>query len=134
MLYPMIFLITWTLLICAALGALRFIAVQKRQVNPKQYLVMSGYEEPTYLKKISRHYNNLLEQPILFYLACVLTISMSIESNALVYLSWGYLVSRLLHSFVHMGRNNALHRMGIFTISMMILLAIWIQIALQLSA
>ena len=134
MLYPMIFLIIWTLLICCALGALRFIAVQKRQVNPKLYLVMSGYDEPTYLKKISRHYNNLLEQPILFYLACVLAISLNLESDTLVYLGWGYLASRLLHSAIHMGRNNALHRMGIFTISMLILLAIWIQVALLITA
>jgi hypothetical protein len=134
MLYPMLALIIFTILVCASLGILRFLSVQKRQVNPKLYLLMSGYDEPNHLKKINRHYINLLEQPILFYLACILAISQDIQSSALIYLSWSYLAVRLIHSLIHMSYNNALHRMGVFSISMLILLAIWVQLALTLSA
>ncbi len=133
MFYPMLALIILTLCVCSALGILRFIAVQKRQVNPKLYLLLSGYDEPDHLKKISRHYLNLLEQPILFYIACVLAMALDMQSSAMIYLSWSYLAIRLVHSFIHMGYNNSLHRMGVFSVSMVVLLAIWIQLALSIS-
>ena len=133
MLYPMVILIIFTIFICASLGMLRFVSVQKRQVNPKLYLLMSGYDEPSHLKKINRHYINLLEQPILFYLACILAMALDLQSSALIGLSWGYLIARAIHSAIHLSYNNALHRMGVFSISLFILLAIWIQLALTIS-
>ena len=134
MFYPMLALIIFTILVCASLGILRFLSVQKRQVNPKLYLLMSGYDEPNHLTQINRHHINLLEQPILFYLACILAISLDIQSSSLIYLSWSYLAARLVHSFIHLSYNNALHRMGVFSISLLILLAIWVQLALTISA
>ena len=131
-LLPMFTLVVFTLIIACVLGAVRFIAVQKREIHPRYFKVFEG-EVPEYMTRIARNYSNLLELPLLFYVIGVLLISLGVYDSTLVMLAWAYVISRFAHSAIHILYNNPLHRLIMFSISGSILLAMWILTLMKLA-
>ena len=125
--YPMFTLVMLTFVIIFAVGASRLIAVRKRQVNPKLYKLMSGYEAPDYVQQFTRNLSNLLEVPILFYLLGVLLIAMQIEDSTMVTMAWVFVALRFFHTAIHITYNHIIHRFMVFVASALTLLAMWIK-------
>ena len=44
--------------------------------------------------------------------------------------AWGYVVARLLQSAIHLGHNNPAHRGGAFVLGVVMMLALWINVAI----
>ena len=126
--YPVFSLVILTFIMAFATGISRFISVRRKDINPKYYIFMSGYTPPDYVQKLSRNFANLLETPILFYLLAVLLIALQIDSALMVKLAWLYVFFRLVHSAIHVSYNHVLHRFTAFLLSMLTLLAMWIQL------
>ena len=74
------------------------------------------------------NYANLFESPLLFYVAILLTLILMLQDNILVVLTWAYVISRYLHSFIHITYNRVMHRFSVFVFSSFILLAIWVRL------
>jgi hypothetical protein len=74
------------------------------------------------------NYANLFESPVLFYTAILLTLSLMVQDNILVILSWLYVTSRYIHSFIHITYNKVMHRFSVFVFSSLVLLAIWVRL------
>ena len=125
--YPIFTLVMLTFVIIFAVGTSRLISVRKRQVNPKLYRLMSGYEAPDYVQKLTRNLSNLLEMPILFYLLGVLVIALQVEDPAMVDLAWLFGGLRFVHTGIHITYNHTIHRFMVFVASVLTLLAMWIK-------
>jgi hypothetical protein len=125
--YPIFTLVMLTFVIIFAVGTSRLISVRKRQVNPKLYKLMSGYEAPDYVQKLTRNLSNLLEMPILFYVLGVLLIALQIEDPAMVDLAWLFVGLRFVHTGIHITYNYTIHRFMVFVASVLTLLAMWIK-------
>ena len=126
--YPVFSLVILTFIMAFATGISRFISVRRKDINPKYYIFMSGDTPPDYVQKLSRNFANLLETPILFYLLAVLLIALQIDSALMVKLAWLYVFFRLVHSAIHISYNHVLHRFTAFLLSMLTLLAMWVQL------
>ena len=74
------------------------------------------------------NYSNLFESPVLFYTAILLTLLLMVQDNILVILSWLYVSSRYIHSFIHITYNQVMHRFSVFIFSSFVLLAIWVRL------
>ena len=61
---------------------------------------------PGYVCIPNRNYMNLLEVPVLFYVACLLLYVTDGTSTALVALAWAYVALRVLHSLIHLSYNH----------------------------
>ncbi len=60
---------------------------------------------------------NPLELPMLFYvLGLILYVTVG-ATRAAVFVAWGYLVLRVVHSLIHLTYNHVLHRLSAFTLS-----------------
>ena len=125
--YPIFTLVMLTFVIIFAVGTSRLISVRKRQVNPKLYRLMSGYEAPDYVQKLTRNLSNLLEMPILFYVLGVLLVALQIEDPAMVDLAWLFVGLRFVHTWIHITYNHTIHRFMVFVTSALTLLAMWIK-------
>jgi hypothetical protein len=125
--YPIFTLVMLTFVIMFALGISRLISVRKRQVNPKLYKLMSGYEAPDYVQKLTRNLSNLLEMPILFYVLGVLLIALQIEDSTMVDLAWLFVGLRFVHTGIHITYNHTIHRFMVFVTSALTLLVMWIK-------
>ena len=79
----------------------------------------------------NRNYMNLLELPVLFYVACLAAMLAGATSAALLALAWAYVVLRILHSLIHITYNHVLHRFLAFAASNGVLIAMWVLLALR---
>ena len=76
----------------------------------------------------ANNYVNLYESPVLFYTAILLTLILMLQDNVLVALSWIYVISRYIHSFIHVTYNRVMHRFTIFIFSSFVLFALWLRL------
>jgi hypothetical protein len=67
---------------------------------------------------------NLLEVPVLFYVACLTLHATNQVDPTALYLAWGYVALRIAHSLVHLSYNKVLHRGALFGASNFILMII----------
>ena len=126
--YPVFCLVILTFIMAFATGASRLISVRRKQINPKYFVLLSGDTPPDYVQKIGRNFANLLEVPVLFYLVAVLVITLQIDNTLLLNLAWLYVALRLVHSIIHVSYNHVIHRFTVFLLSLITLLAMWIQL------
>jgi hypothetical protein len=104
---PVFILVFFTFFVLTLMAISRNRLMTKGEIHPnyfKIYQLREGVVLNEKMVQISRHYNNLLEQPILFYLAVVMTIGLQLISFPLILLSWLYLLFRMLHSIIHLLR------------------------------
>lgn len=74
----------------------------------------------------NRNYMNLLEAPVLFYVAALMYhLAGRVDRTALV-IAWVFVGLRLGHSLVHMTYNHVMHRVAFFALSNAALAAFWI--------
>jgi len=130
--YPIFTLVIFTFVVSAAVGGSRLLSVRRREINPKYYALMSGDTPPDYVQKLGRNYANLLEMPVLLYLLGALVVALEINHPVLINGAWLYVALRFVHSGIHITYNNSIHRLVVFVLSVLCLLAMWIQFFLLL--
>lgn len=77
----------------------------------------------------ANNFMNLLEMPVLFYLAVILTLLLMVQDPVLILLSWIYVILRTVHSLIHCTYNRVMHRFLVYFASSLILLLIWLRLA-----
>jgi len=78
------------------------------------------------------NYRNLFEMPVLFYLALGVAFATSQVSPLVLGLAWGYVVFRVLHSYIHCTYNRVMHRFYAFLASNVLLWILWSVLAVGL--
>ena len=127
-LYPMISLVLWTFLVLFMVPRARFRAGRAGHVGYRDFAVGESERVPEEAKLPNRNYMNLLELPVLFYVACLtLYVTGKVEPVALG-LAWAFVALRIAHSCVHLTYNRVMHRMRVFALGVVVLLALWIRI------
>jgi hypothetical protein len=80
----------------------------------------------------SDHFNNLLELPLLFYIAVILIWVLRLSDGIYLLIAWLYVCLRLAHSVIHLGYNRVMHRLYAFAASSLVLFLIWLRLALHI--
>jgi hypothetical protein len=80
----------------------------------------------------NRNLMNLLELPVLFYLASLMVYVIDKGDALFLWLAWAYVALRVLHSAIHLTYNKVLHRMLAFAASNFVLAIIWLRLLLVL--
>lgn len=135
MIFPVFFQVLLTFMIMFTMGFMRFRSVKQRTVNPKDYVLMTGQEKwPEMIQRVSRSFHNQLEVPLLFYVLVAMVLITGVNMPLMVTLSWVYVGLRYVHALVHLSYNNVLHRFGVFVISCLLLLVMWVLFMLELNS
>ena len=132
MLQPVIALVLWSFVMWAWLYATRIPAILKYKVvmTPHQPAAEFHAQLPAEVRWKADNYNNLMEQPTLFY-AVAITLAVIGEANtANLTLAWLYVALRVVHSFVQATMNVIIVRFSVFMIASVVLLALTIRAAL----
>lgn len=130
MLYAMFALVLLSLGVAFRMLFLRIKAIKTGQVRISQFRLNTG-EMPADIAQAAKNYSNLFEIPVLFYIAGTIAIAMDVESTAMVVFAWFFVVSRLIHSWVHLTYNNVIHRMWAFMAGNVCLVIIWGMLLLK---
>jgi hypothetical protein len=129
---PMAALVALTFAVLFLVPIARFKAARERKVNAGDFRYGESVRVPGRASLPNRNLMNLLELPILFYVAClVLYVTRAVDEPA-IYLAWAYVALRAGHSAVHLTYNNVLHRLAVYAASSVVLLVIWIRLVAAL--
>ena len=69
---------------------------------------------------------------MLFYIVCLMTLALQLESALLTGLAWAYVIIRTGHSAVHLTYNIVNHRLACFLLSQFVLVAMWIVVFIEI--
>lgn len=130
MLSPMAALAIMTLLVVFYLAKLRLAAIKSGETTDLGYFKIFAGEspEPENVQKVQRNYHNLLGAPTLFYAAGASALALGITDAILIYLAWGYVALRAIHSYIHITSNVVIMRFRVFALSMLTLVVIWVRL------
>jgi hypothetical protein len=107
------------------MGIKRHAAIQGREVSIAYYRLFNEGNQPARLQLISRHVQNHFEVPPLFYIVVLFLYVSGTVTPWTVTLAWLYVVSRCVHSYIHLGSNNVSQRFFVFGASGLVLVTLW---------
>jgi hypothetical protein len=77
----------------------------------------------------SHNYNHLMEQPTIFYAIALALAMMGVSDGISLWLAWGYVAFRIIHSLVQATVNIVAYRLTIFALASLCLLGLTVNAA-----
>ena len=108
----------------------RNIATLRGQVAARYYLAYSGPEPADWIERPARAFNNLMQLPTLFYVACTLMLVTAHVDRAQLAYAWLFVALRALHAVLYILWNPLPYRFGTWLMGLITLLVIWTRFAL----
>jgi len=129
---PVIALVLWTFVMWVWLYATRIPAMYKHGIvyDRSQPNAAFTTRMPPPVRWKADNYNNLMEQPPLFYAVAIVLALSDAGDGVNLWLAWSYVAARVAHSLVHALVNVVKVRFGLFAIASAILLAMTVRAAL----
>ena len=124
-LMPLFVQVALTFVLLFWMGALRYRALRLGQVEPEKVRLREPHWPPRVLQ-IGNAYHNQLELPVLFYVVVLLAFQTETLDVVLLVLSWMFVLSRLVHAYVHVTSNRLDRRTGVFGVGAIALLLMWV--------
>lgn len=133
-LFPIITLVSWSLFMGLWMFLTRIPAMTKARITAdgaKHTGDIQG-QLPSRVRAIGDNYSNLFEMPIVFYVVALTIFSTGNVDMVAVYLAWGFVGFRILHSLIQATYNKVMHRFGSFLVAMLFLIALTVREILSL--
>lgn len=125
MFLPMAVLALWTLQVLLLIPFARFKAARQGQVTAEDFRLGESSRVPDQVKLPNRNFMNLLEVPVLYYVASFVAVLIQQADALLLTLAWVYVALRIGHSAVHLSYNNVMHRLTLFACSNVVVAIMW---------
>ena len=129
LLLPLLAQVALTFIVMLIMYRKRVAEMKLKRIHPQRIRTRSKSKALlTDSESAADNFSNLFELPILFYTAILLTLILMVQDSILVILAWAFVISRYLHSFVHVSYNRVMHRFSVFVFSSFVLLAYWVRL------
>ena len=132
LLVPVVALVGWTLIVmiwmmAARMREFRRLGVTFRNIpDGSRGVDMDGKADPRAQWK-SHNYNHLMEQPTIFYAIVLALAMMGMDQPINVWLAWGYVGFRIIHSLIQGTVNIVRFRLPIFLLATFCLLGLTVH-------
>jgi hypothetical protein len=132
LLAPVIALVLWSFVMCAWLYATRIPALTKRKIvyDPHRPDEEFHAQLPAQVRWKADNYNNLMEQPTLFYAVALTLALLGAGAGLNTALAWLYVGLRIAHSLVQAIINVVMIRFAIFMVASLVLLVMSVRAAI----
>lgn len=129
---PVVALVAWTLVMLFWMAFTRLPAMRKAGIKSNRGGRGANLEGvlPDEVNWKAHNYQHLMEQPTIFYAIVVALILLGMDQPINVWLAWGYVVFRILHSLVQATVNIVFpYRFGLFLLSSLCLVGLTVHAA-----
>lgn len=116
-----------TFIVLGFIPATRFQAIFAHQVTPDDFKLGESVRVPPHVAVTNRNFMNLLELPMLFYVAGLMYYVAGRLDQAALILAWTYVALRAIHSVIHLSYNKVTHRLVVYAASNAVLIAFWVM-------
>jgi hypothetical protein len=89
---------------------------------------------PEYVMKVTNNVRNQFQVPLLFYVLCFVFYNINAVTTTVLYLAWAFVITRIIHAYIHMSSNYVPARFRVFTLGFVILVVMAIFAAEALMA
>ena len=129
---PLMALVLWTFVMWAWLYATRISAIRKNKIvmDPQRPGGELLAQLPAEVRWKADNYNNLMEQPTLFYAVALTLALLDADAGLNTGLAWLYVGLRVVHSLVQAIVNIIIIRFAIFMAASFVLLVMAIRAAM----
>ena len=130
LLFPVIILIFLKLILVFRLLYKATQSIKNKKVRLSQFRIYQG-EFPDELLSARQQLENMFQVPILFYLLCVINISLNDYNQLDIIFAWGFVLFRVIHFFIRLQNQkniNIIPRTISFIISLIFLTLGWINL------
>jgi len=131
---PVLALIIWTFVIWALMYKRRIPAMNAISKNTQDFIddPKLGEQLPAKARWAADNYNHLHEQPVIFYALMFYLFAVGQMDSFNLYLAWGYVAIRVIHSLVQVTSNKVLVRFGLFALGSILLILMALKSAAAL--
>ncbi len=128
--YPAFAMFSWVAIMIFYLIYIRIKAVKGREIKFSQFKLQEGMPEK--IQQVSNNVNNLFQVPVLFFIGCLFLYAMDKVSPFYIFLSWGFVLLRIVHSWVHISENDVNLRFFSFALGLIFLIIIYTGLLIDL--
>jgi hypothetical protein len=128
---PLVALILWSFVMWAWLYATRIPAIVRNKIVFDPYRPTAEFHAqiPAPVRWKADNYNNLMEQPTLFYAVALTLAFLDAGAGISLVLAWLYVGLRVAHSLVQAIMNRIMLRFSIFMMASVVLLVLSVRAA-----
>ncbi len=129
---PLVALVVWTLIMCAWLYVTRIPAIRRGKIvyDPTRPAAEFHAQLPAPVRWKADNYNNLMEQPTLFYAVTLTLAVLNAGTGFNLRLAWAYVALRVVHSLVQATVNKVAIRFPVFMAATLVLGVMAVRAAL----
>lgn len=131
--FPMLAMVLLTFSVAVVLFRARVRSVREGHTPVSYFRVFQGSPEPEFVAKPTRHFVNLFEVPTLFYAGCLAAMVTGTSSGLTLGIAWGYVATRVLHAWIHLGGNRVRWRFRVYLTSWILLLTLWLVVCIAVA-
>lgn len=116
---PVIALVAWSMVMWLWMLVTRIPAIRQARMRMDADAPRGAQMAllPAKVRWKADNYNNLMEQPTIFYAIALTIVLLGVESIASVVFGWAYVVIRMAHSLLQALLNNIKYRFILFLLS-----------------
>jgi hypothetical protein len=126
--YPMFAMVVLTCVVLGVMFRTRVQSVVSGDISISYYKTYRDGKEPDKAIQLSRHFANIFEVPTLFYIVCLVAMITLQSAPIFQLLAWAYVLLRVVHAYIHIGRNKVMHRMRVYFFSWVVLMLMWMYV------
>ncbi len=122
---PLFVMVILTFVVAFAMAGMRTGALTRREVR-EQDIDLGQPNWPRRATQVANNFRNQLELPVLFYVLTILAIVTKHADLLFVVMAWVFVLSRIVHAYIHVTSNDLRMRGGSFAVGALVLFAMWI--------
>lgn len=120
---PVLALVCLSLLVWIWMYATRIPAMGKAGILPQAAMHPGSLDTlPSSVRRVADNYNHLMEQPTIFYALVFYVFLVGIVDPLFIWLAWGYVGLRVLHTLIQCTANVVNLRFLVFALSTLVLM------------
>jgi hypothetical protein len=128
---PVVALVVLTAIVGLLMVVYRNLAVIRGAATGRYFRTFTDDTPAEWVERPIRTYMNLLELPVLFYVACLLMLTTGRFDSVQVSLAWVFVATRYVHACIYIGFNYVPLRFTAFLTGVITLAVIWTRFAEQ---
>lgn len=106
--------------------------LRSRRIHPQSIATSRQAAEALQDTQAADNFRNLFEMPVLFYVLCGYLAISKLTTVVLLACAWGFVLLRVLHSYIHLTSNKVIRRFQAYVASCLVLWVMWGVFAVRL--
>ena len=127
--HPMLAMVALTLVVWLRLYFVRIPEMRRLRIHPQSVATSAQKSARLVDTRAADNFINLLEVPVLFYLALIVAYLTQQATPLVLGIAWSFVAGRVLHSLIQCNYNKVMHRFAVYSISTCLVWVLWAVLA-----